>query len=54
MRRVTEQEVFKDFLQSLIHETENDNITSTDEIIKLIVHELQKLLSVNRNRTVMD
>ncbi|MBO1001528.1 hypothetical protein [Pseudogracilibacillus auburnensis] len=47
---MTEQERFKSLLQNIIYETEQDNITSTDELIHLIVQEFQKTLLIASNR----
>lgn len=46
MISVTEQELFKKLLQNLIYETENDQITTTEEIINLIVNEFRQKLFV--------
>lgn len=51
---MTEQEIFKKLLQNLIYETENENITSTEEIIQLIVLELQKSLLITGNKKVFN
>ena len=45
-----EQEKLKKLLKSFIQEIENHNITSTEELINLVVSELQKTVLVATNR----
>lgn len=44
-----DQEKLKTLLRNFIQETESDNITSTDELINLVVYELQKTNLVTSN-----
>ncbi len=45
-----DQEKLKSLLRNFIQETENDNITTTEQLINLVVNELEKSLLVASNR----
>lgn len=45
-----DQEKLKRLLKNFIRETENHNITSTDELINFVINELQKTMLVPSNR----
>jgi len=45
-----DQEKLKILLRSFIQEIENDNITTTEELITLVVNEFQKTMLVTENR----
>jgi len=45
-----DQEKLKILLRSFIQEIENDNITTTEELITLVVNELQKTMLVTESR----
>ena len=45
-----DQEMFKSLLRNFVQETENHNITSTDELIRLVVTELEKTILVASDR----
>lgn len=45
-----DQEKLKSLLRNFIQETENHNITSTDQLINLVVNEFQKTMLIATNR----
>lgn len=50
---VTEQEALKKFLKNVIDETENNKITTADEMITFIIQELQQSLNVAAGNSVL-
>lgn len=50
VKRQMDQEKLKSLLRNFIQETENDNITTTEQLINLVVNELEKSLLVASNR----
>jgi|GEM_PF-6996212 len=48
--KLMDQEKLKSLLKGFIRETENDNVTSADELIHIVANELQKTMLVASNR----